>query len=167
MLTTRLILESILKIPLKFWLFFVAMLILGCAIYLFKLIRLSKAGLFEIDKMTGEEFEKYLEILFRKYGYSVTHVGASSRYKGDYGSDLIIEKGGIKTAVQAKRWKGMVTEKAVQEVVSAKAVYGCSNAVVVTNSYFSKHASYLAKANNVELWDRSMLTTKILKINNA
>ncbi len=117
--------------------------------------------IFEIDKMSGSDFEKYLELLFQKLGYTVYRSGSSQKYTGDYGADLIIERDGTKTAVQAKRWNYMVKEKAVQEVVTAKAVYGCSNAMVVTNNYFSKHAINLASANNVILWNRNQLIEKI------
>ena len=117
--------------------------------------------MFEIDKMSGEEFERYLEILFRDDGYQVTHVGNS---KGDYGADLILEKEGKKIAVQAKCWHNTVGEKAIQEVVSSKAIYNCKEAMVVTNRWFSYQAQHLAKANGVTLWNRNDLVNAILRI---
>lgn len=45
----------------------------------------------------------------------------------------------------------------VQEVVAGKNFYNCQNAMVITNNYFTDGAIQLAKANNVELWDRNKL----------
>lgn len=156
--TLNILPKEIFVIPLIF-------LVLVLLMLLYRLNRLMKAGMNDIDKMDGEQFEKYLEILFNKDGYVVNYVGASNKFQGDSGADLILEKSGVKTAVQVKRWKGVVTEKAVQEVVASKAVYGCTNSMVVTNSYFSKHAINLAKANNVVLWDRNSLTSNIIRVN--
>ena len=152
------------KVAPTLWILILTLVLLPIIISLIKIIRFSKADIFAIDKMSGEEFESFLGNLFRKEGYIVTHTGSSSKFQGDLGADLVIEKEDIKTAVQAKRWKGVVTEKSVQEVVAAKAVYGCANAMVVTNSHFSKHALNLANANGVVLWDRNKLTSEILKI---
>lgn len=148
------------------WSIILILLLSPILISLIKIIRFSKADIYMVDKMSGEEFESFLENLFIKMGYLVTHTGSSSKFQSDFGADLIIEKDSIKTAVQAKRWKGNVTEKSVQEVVTAKAVYGCANAMVVTNSYFSKHALNLADANKVVLWDRNKLTSEILRTSN-
>lgn len=61
--------------------------------------RLSRSGILAIDKMSGVDFETRLAILFKKLGFSVKQVG---NQKGDYGVDLILEKGGVKTC-QAPR----------------------------------------------------------------
>lgn len=117
--------------------------------------------MFEIDKMDGDEFENYLEILFRGDGYKVTHTGS---HEGDYGADLILEKDSKRIAVQAKCWHHTVGEKAIQEVVSSKAIYNCQEATVVTNNWFSFRAQHLAKANGVTLWNRNDLVNAILRI---
>jgi restriction system protein len=111
--------------------------------------------------MNGIEFEKYLENLFKKLGYKVKRTQAS----GDYGADLIISNHDYKAAVQAKRYKNRVGLKAVQEIVSAKAFYRCSDAWVVTNSHFTNQARNLAKMNNVSLVDREELIKMIVKAN--
>jgi restriction system protein len=123
--------------------------------------KVNKVNIDEIDDMSGIEFEKYLEMLFKKLGYSVKRTQAS----GDYGADLIISTKGYKVAVQAKRYKNRVGLKAVQEIVSAKAFYRCSDAWVVTNSYFTNQAHNLAKMNNVSLIDREELIRMIIKAN--
>lgn len=169
MITSKILYDSIInsvKIPLQIWILVILLVLISLVISLIKLFRLAKSNMFEIDKMSGEEFEKYLEILFRNDGYIVTHVGSSNKYKGDLGADLIIEMNGIKTAVQAKRWNNIVTERAVQEVVASKAYYGCTQAMVITNNRFSQHAKVLAKINNVLLWDREKFVSEVLRIKN-
>ncbi|ABB15331.1 restriction endonuclease [Carboxydothermus hydrogenoformans] len=113
----------------------------------------KKSGIKDVDKMSGEQFEHWLELLFKDYGYKVKR----TRKTADYGADLIIEKDNIKIAVQAKRHKNKVGIKAVQEAISAVKFYGCQKAAVCTNNYFTENAVNLAKANNVELIDRDKL----------
>jgi restriction system protein len=74
----------------------------------------------------------------------------------------VIRQADEKTAVQAKRYTRRVSVKAVQEAVAAKDYYHCDKAMVVTNSYFSRQAEALAKANRVELWDRDALVSRLL-----
>ena len=86
-----------------------------------------------------------------------------TRYVGDYGADLIVNKAGVKTVVQAKRYGKAVGIKAVQEAVAAKGMYGCTEAMVVTNSTYTRAAIDLARANRVSLWDRDCLVKTILR----
>ena len=83
--------------------------------------RLAASGIADIDTMDGKAFEEYLEVLFGKLGYKVER----TRYVGDYGADLITQKDGVKTVIQAKRYGKAVGIKAVQEAVAAKGMYGC------------------------------------------
>ena len=110
--------------------------------------------------MEGLTFERYLEVLFRNLGYKAERTQAS----GDFGADLIISKGGIRTIVQAKRYSKNVGVKAIQEVVAAQKIYNGTKAMVVTNSGYTKQAQVLARANNVELWNREHLVTAMLSI---
>lgn len=122
--------------------------------------RLLKSGITEIDRMDGLTFEKYLEAFFEKLGYKVER----TKYIGDYGADLITCKDGVKTVIQAKRYKRKVDIKAIQEAVAAKGKYGCSEAMAVTNSYFTKPAIELAEVNKVHLWDRDKLVKELLAL---
>lgn len=122
--------------------------------------RLVKAGMGDIDEMNGRTFEQYLEALFERLGYQVER----TRYVGDYGADLVIRKDGVKTIVQAKRWKKTVGVKAIQEVVAAKAMYGCTEAMVITNSFYSNQAIELAHVNEVVLWNRKDLLDAMLAV---
>ena len=111
-----------------------------------------------IDKMNGYDFEKYIEVLCISLGYKVLRTQDSK----DYGADLIISKRGKRIAVQTKRYKSNVGLKAVQEVVASKAMYGCNEAMVITNSFYTKPAMELAKKNNVTLWNREDLIKQII-----
>lgn len=127
---------------------------------LYRIYRLSKAGMTEIDKMSGSDFELCLISLFSKLGYHVEHTGKI----GDYGSDLVIERDGKRIAVQAKRYANHVGEDAVREAYSVKNLRRCTEAMVVTNSYFTTMAKTLARSNNVTLWNRDDLVNTILKL---
>ena len=124
--------------------------------------RLAQSGIDEVDAMDGRTFEEFLGTLFRGLGYRVEN----TRYRGDYGADLVIAKEGLKTAVQAKRWSKRVGIKAVQEAVASAGYYNCHGALVVANREFTSQARALARANNVELWDRESLAAKLLAVRN-
>ena len=107
----------------------------------------------EIDMMSGYEFENFLKKLFTCMGYTVE----KTKMSGDQGADLIISKRGKRIVVQAKRYKGKVGNKAIQETVAAVNYYKADKGMVITNSYFTQAAVRLAKANNIELVDRDKL----------
>lgn len=126
--------------------------------------------IYEIDNMSGEAFEELLKAHFERLGYKV----ALTPQSNDYGADLVLQKGGKKTIVQAKRHKAKIGNKAIQEIVAAKGHYAKSSALndintiqcmVVTNSYFTANARQLAEDNHVILWNRNDLIEKF-KIRN-
>ena len=141
------------------WVFIAAVAVIRVSLFFYKIYRLNKAGLPQIDKMSGEEFEMFLEQLFKRLGYKVERVG----HVADYGADLILEKNGARTAVQAKRWDHPIPIRAVQEIATAMAHYNATHAMIVTNSFFTTNAINLAKENYVELVDRQKLASLILK----
>lgn len=122
--------------------------------------RIRKSGIQEIDLMNGLKFEEFLSQVFITFGYKTMITKASM----DFGADLVIKKDGIKSVVQSKRYSSKVGIKSVQEVVSAKSFYNADKAMVVTNSYFTKSAVQLAKANHVELIDRDILIKMLNQI---
>jgi restriction system protein len=122
--------------------------------------QLRKAGMPEIDRMSGLEFEKYLEILFGRLGYHVQRTA----YVGDQGGDLVLTKGGEKILVQAKRHSKAIGNKAVQEAAAARPHYQCHRAMVVANQEFTRPARELAKSNQVELWGRRKLAEVVLSL---
>jgi restriction system protein len=120
--------------------------------------RLLDSGIREVDEMTGKEFENFLYVHFRNFGYGVTLTQDSQ----DYGADLILYKDGSKTVVQAKRSKNPVGIKAVQEVAGAVRHYKGNKGIVITNNRFTENAYNLAESNDIELWERKRLIEFIL-----
>src|SRR4051812_45359912 len=87
-------------------------------------VRLRRSGILAIDRMDGHEFEERLERLFRRLGYRVETTPTS----GDYGADLVVTGAEETMVVQAKRSRGAVGVRAVQEAVAARGYYGCDRA---------------------------------------
>lgn len=105
-----------------------------------------------VDEMTRLEFERYCAewLIYRDF-YKVQITPPSN----DYGADLVAyDKQGHKWVFQCKRFKNKVGNKAVQEVVAAKAHYQAEYAAVITNSELTKAARQLAKENNIVLYEK-------------
>lgn len=102
-----------------------------------------------LDDLSGVEFETYVARILKAQGYDVSGTPATC----DQGADLIAKKGDRVIVVQAKRYKGPVGNKAVQEVVAAVRFYAASEGWVVTNATFTPAAKALAQKNGVRLID--------------
>lgn len=100
-----------------------------------------------INVETGEEFELYLQNLFRELNYKVKHCGKS----GDQGGDLIVKKENITYVIQAKYYTHKLDNTPIQEVVGAIRFYNANRGVVITNSTFTKKAIELANTNRIIL----------------
>lgn len=118
----------------------------------------TKFEIDKIDKMSGGEFEDFLEVLFNNKGYKVQNMPLS----GDFGADLVVQKHNDKIAIQAKRYSNKVGLHAIQEVIGSMAYYNCNKGMVITNSYFTKSARKLAKVNNIILWNRDRFIKEVL-----
>ncbi|WP_066314558.1 restriction endonuclease [Bacillus sp. FJAT-29814] len=108
----------------------------------------------EIDKMTGIQFEEFVENLLKKSGYTNVETTKAS---GDEGVDIIAYRNGKKIAIQCKRYKAKISNSAVQQVYSGKSFYDCHEAYVITNSQFTENAVTLARKLKVKLIDRERL----------
>lgn len=115
----------------------------------------TKPNLKYIDQMSGEQFEVHVADLFNRKGYKAAVTGGSH----DYGADVIAKKKGEVIVVQCKRYKKPVGIGAIQEVLGAKSYYQGTQAMVVTNSYYTQAAKNLADSANVMLIDRDSLST--------
>lgn len=136
----------------------------GLGIYLANnRMKLERANINQIDKMSGTEFEHYLELFFKKQGWKVKRIGG----QGDYGADLILASADKKIVVQAKRWKQNVGYEAIQQAYTSKDIYECNEAWVVTNSGFTEQAIDAAKRLGVQLWNRNILIEKMAEVNAA
>lgn len=112
-----------------------------------------RTGMADVDVMSGEEFEQRLAALFEALGEVVHHTGR----RGDFGADLVTERAGVRTVVQAKRYEGAVGIEAVQQVVGARRYYEAERARVVTNSVLTPAALALATVADVEVVERGDL----------
>lgn len=112
-----------------------------------------KVLLNKIDKMEGVLFEKFLGELYENMGYSVEYTPAT----GDQGIDLLCRKDGRLIGVQAKRYSKNVSNSAVQEAMGGKVFYDLDEAIVFTNSSFTKSAKELSERAGILLYDRDNL----------
>ena len=113
----------------------------------------------KIDSLDGFEFEELLYTLFVALGVKIIKTPKTR----DYGADLVLEHKGKKAVIQSKLYYNhSVGNSAVQEIATAKKFYMADEAVVITNSKFSKPAIALADSVGVKLMDREDLL-KILQ----
>uniref|UniRef100_UPI0039F1414B restriction endonuclease n=1 Tax=Bordetella sputigena TaxID=1416810 RepID=UPI0039F1414B len=106
--------------------------------------------MYAVDAMDGFQFEEFLVDIFQTIGYDVK----GTKKTGDQGADLFVSRFGKDTVIQAKNYSGVVGNSAVQQAIAAKAFYNCDEAMVVTNSYFTKSAKELADSAAVRLVGR-------------
>lgn len=123
-------------------------------------------SLAKIDNMSGTNFEEFIEKIFRVlYKGSILRTELTQK-SGDQGCDIVVKfNEGTVLGIQCKRYSDKVDNKAVQNIVSAKAIYGLTKLMVITNSYFTPAAIEAAKFNRVELVDRGKLKKMIDKYN--
>lgn len=134
-----------------YMIYFVALIggsfVLGIYRFLWELIKLP----FSIGKpTTGHDYEYTAAEYLRRNGFWGVKVTKGS---GDFGVDIIAHKGKHKYAVQCKYYSNPVGISAVQQAVAGKAHYGCTKAMVITNSTFTRAAETLAAENGVTLLD--------------
>lgn len=119
-----------------------------------------RLALAKLSALTDRQFEFYWGDFFTFKGYKTQMTPQS----GDQGADVIVEKDGIRTAIQAKKYSGSVGNSAIQEVVASKAYYNCQQAMVITTGYFTPAAKELASVNAVELWDRDRVGLEVSRL---
>jgi len=102
------------------------------------------------DELSGVEFETYLARLLKQDGFENIRGTAAT---GDQGADLLATKANRTIVIQAKRYRGAVGNKAVQEVAAAVKFYRADEGWVITSGTFTASAKALAQANNVRLID--------------
>ena len=114
----------------------------------------------EVSRMTGRQFEEFLARLFSRMSYRDITLTPTTN---DQGGDLLcLTPSGARAVIQAKRWKGSVGNRAVQELLGAMLNYGRTEGMVVTNSTFTKAARELAmKDSRVAIRDGQWLTEQI------
>ncbi len=103
--------------------------------------------------MDGDAFEALIAVALLKFGYD--YVELTEHY--DRGADLVATRSGRRTSIQVKRWDDRVDETAVTQAFKGAVAYGCSDAMVITNSIFKPEARRLAEAHDVTLLDHEDL----------
>lgn len=107
-----------------------------------------------IDLMDGSDFEAFVVDLLKCNGYSKV---SQTKISGDFGIDVIAYKDGKKYAFQCKRFKSKLGLKPIQEAYAGKRHYNADEAVVITNSEFTKAAMQLAIDTDIIYCDRKQL----------
>lgn len=123
----------------------------------------SFISMYHIDTMGGFEFEDFLAEMFLTTGVNIKR----TKRTGDQGADLFIESFGKKIVIQAKNYTHTVGNSAVQQAYSARQFYGCDEAMVITNSFFTPSAKALSNATGVKLIDREELQGHLDDYNQA
>jgi restriction system protein len=108
--------------------------------------------------MRDIEWEEFLERAFRLLGATVE----TTRVTGDQGVDLVVEKGALRYAIQAKGYHNSVGNAAVQAAVAGMAHYRCNACAVITNSRFTTSAEELALSNRCRLIDEEQIPALVL-----
>jgi HJR/Mrr/RecB family endonuclease len=132
--------------------------------FVFQAVQASKASSQALPstlpkRMTGSQFETFLQKLFEKRGYYVTRTKSSH----DYGADLILGKQGECIVVQAKKRKTVIGIRAIQEAFSSMGYYDADHAIVITTGTYSRPAIQLARKLGVECWDWQRLQAELRK----
>ena len=112
----------------------------------------------EYDLMEGRNFEYFCAELLEKCGFLEVEVTKGS---GDNGVDILAEKDGVTYAIQCKRYDEPVGVKAVQEAYAGRDYYDRMVGVVMSNQYFTKNATDMARKLKIMLWDRGYLEEMI------
>ena len=115
----------------------------------------KEASSHNLDNMSGVEFETWIVKLLKENEFDDVS-GTSAT--GDQGADIIAKKNGKNIIIQAKRHRGPVGNKAVQEVIGALQYYGGDEGWVITNSTFTTSAKALAQKSMIKLIDGNSLT---------
>jgi hypothetical protein len=108
--------------------------------------------------MRDREWEQFLARAFRLLGATVE----TTRVTGDQGVDLVVEKGTLRYAIQAKGYHNSVNNGAVQQAVAGMAHYRCNACAVITNSRFTVSAEELALSNRCKLIGEEQIADLVL-----
>ena len=110
------------------------------------------------------QFEKLVELAYRKSGYSVQRRGGANP---DGGIDLILDRDGQRTAVQCKHWqKWKVGVKPVREFLGALKDSGIERGIFITLQGYTADANLLAEKHGIKILNQTSLV-ELLEATNA
>ena len=103
----------------------------------------------DFESLDPYQFEEYVAEKMRQNGYSQVSVTPKS---GDYGADVLgVDGSGNKVCVQCKQYTTKVGFDAVQQINTARTLFNCTRAILVTTSTVTKQARDAANQLHVEL----------------
>jgi restriction system protein len=95
------------------------------------------------------QFEKIVALVYQKQGYQVTRRGGANP---DGGIDLVLEKDGLRFAVQCKQWKTRdVGVKPVREFLGALTDAGVLKGIFITLQGYTGDAKLLADKHGIQI----------------
>ncbi len=111
---------------------------------------------------------KLLEI-FKKANYNVIHnVKKVGRSGAEHQIDLLAEyKCPLHTSqiiIEAKSYQSPVDKDRIMKLIQIVNDIGADHGIIITTSYFTPDAIITAKGNNIDLWDRNILTKYVGEI---
>lgn len=109
--------------------------------------------LINLDNMNNEDFKNYINNLLTKLGY-ISTINKSINNKS---ADILAEKDNIKYAIHCINQIKPINYQIIHKINSAKIVFDCDLAIVITNNFFTKQAISQAKKLRVILIDRDSL----------
>lgn len=117
----------------------------------------------EVDLLSGIEFEKFVEKIYKDKGYKTSITKAS--YDG--GADILAEKGSDLICIQAKRRSKSINKYPVFDAFHAQKPYSANKACIATNRELTEQAKNFAHDLDVEIIDRYKIMAILRKRNNA
>lgn len=120
-----------------------------------KLINEYHEGKLDISSMTGVEFEKLIEKVLVKEGFTNTYIKGGA---GDRGVDITatkMENSLMKGVyfIQCKRWIANVGSEPMQRLFSEREYHKAQGAICITSSDFTNEGIQVAKQHNIQMWD--------------
>ena len=104
-----------------------------------------------------------MEAVYQQQGYAVERRGGANP---DGGIDLVVSKGGIRSAVQCKHWKSWkVGVKQIRELLGALADNGIQNGIFVTLQQYTQEAREFAAKNRIQLVGQRELMEMLKAVN--
>jgi len=118
----------------------------------------QKAVAYLIETLSDKEFALFIQWLFESLGYAVL-----SKCLTNSGVDLTVIQNIEKVTVLARKYPPnyALTDVTVLAAQQTQNTPNCSRTIIITTSCFTEQATLAAQKCNVELWDHTVLDTKI------
>ena len=109
-----------------------------------------------VNEMPWRDFENHVAEVYRQLGYRVQELGGKGP---DGGIDLRMERDGVTTVVQCKRWKTWkVGVKPVRELFGVMTAEKADRALFITSGNYTADAMRFAEGKPIELIDGEEFT---------